>query len=175
MRTLCRMDFLLADVLAVPWLVKCLWELRCRLRLARNVRSVAWPGRVHSSSYRTTQTHTAGTLGVLLNDNALYKSMHSLIHSLTATDTRTHARTHYNRLTALFLGLSRWADTITGSDYVTRQAVDTGTFRDHTLYYMTLHSTTVPPVAWLTSPRQQLRLMRIHYVRLAIDWKYISK
>jgi len=34
------------------------------------------------------------------------------------------------------------------------------TFRDHTLLYMTLYSPMASPVAWLTSPRQQLRLMR---------------
>jgi len=45
-----RTDFLLADVLAVSWLVKCSWEPRWRLILASNVRSVACPGRAHSSS-----------------------------------------------------------------------------------------------------------------------------
>jgi len=47
--------------------------------------------------------------------------------------------------------------------------------RDHTLSYMTLYSTVASPATWLMSARQPLRLMRIHYVRPAIDWKYISK
>jgi len=48
--------------------------------------------------------------------------------------------------------------------------------QDHTLHYMTLHSSTASPVAWLTSPRQQLRLMRKYrHLTLAINQKYISK